>query len=105
MKSSIHTRTHAIFPARGFTLIELSIVLVIIGLIVGGVLTGKTLIDGAKKKQMHRKFEEIATAYNTFRTKYNCLPGDCARASTFGLGSNGNGNNKHEGGGDVHPLI
>lgn len=66
---------------RGFTLIELSIVLVIIGLIVGGILTGKDLIEAAQEQRMLRDLEAIKRDFNTFRLKYNCLPGDCANAS------------------------
>lgn len=84
---------------RGFTLVELSIVLVIIALIAGGVLAGRDLINAAQIRQQVKQIEEFDTATNTFRGKYNCLPGDCARASVFGFGSallggagvNGNG--------------
>lgn len=75
----------------GFTLIELSIVLVIIGLLVGGVLVGKTLIEAARLRATISQLEKIQTAVSTFRLKYNCLAGDCIRATTFGLGANGNG--------------
>jgi prepilin-type N-terminal cleavage/methylation domain-containing protein len=60
---------------RGFTLIELSIVLVVIGLLVGGVLVGQELIKA--------QIEKLNTAANTFRDKYNCIPGDCANATNF----------------------
>jgi len=77
---------------KGFTLIELSIVLVIIGLIVGGVLVGRDLIAAAKLRKDISTMEQLNTAVNTFRNKYNCLPGDCANATTFLSGAvNGNG--------------
>lgn len=75
----------------GFTILEISIVLVIIGLIVGGVLVGRDLIHAATIRSDISTITEIQTAINTFKLKYNCLPGDCANASAFGLGSNGNG--------------
>ena len=66
-----------------FTLIELSIVLVIIGLIVGGVLVGQDLIVAAKNRALLSQVEEIDTAINTFRLKYNGLPGDLNNAESF----------------------
>jgi prepilin-type N-terminal cleavage/methylation domain-containing protein len=71
----------------GFTLIELSIVLVIIGLIVGGVLVGQDLIKAAEIRATIAQIEKYNTAVNTFRNKYNGIPGDLAAASAsqFGL--------------------
>jgi len=68
---------------NGFTLIELSIVLVIIGLIVGGVLAGRELIQQAKMRKVVSEINGLTTAINVFRTKYNCIPGDCPTATTF----------------------
>ena len=70
---------------KGFTLIELSIVLVIIGLITGGVLVGRDLIEAAKIRSVISDIEQIDTAVNTFRLKYNCIPGDCKNAARFGF--------------------
>lgn len=68
---------------KGFTLIELSIVLVIIGLLVGGVLAGQTLIAAAQVRKEISKLNSISTAINTFRVKYDALPGDMANATTY----------------------
>jgi len=68
---------------KGFTLIELSIVLVIIGLIVGGVLVGRDLINAAQVRGAIRDVDKIKASINTFRVKYDCLPGDCKNATTF----------------------
>lgn len=72
----------------GFTLIELSIVLVIIGLIVGGVLVGQNLIKSAELRSTITQIESLNTSVNTFRGKFGGLPGDCNNCfSTFSLGS------------------
>lgn len=60
----------------GFTLIELSIVLVIIGLLVGGVLVGQDLIKAAELRATLSQLEKFNTAKNTFYGKYGALPGD-----------------------------
>lgn len=72
---------------KGFTLIELSIVLVIIGLIVGGVLVGQDLIRASEIRATVAQVEKYNSAVNTFRTKYNGIPGDLPQvaAGAFGL--------------------
>jgi prepilin-type N-terminal cleavage/methylation domain-containing protein len=81
----------------GFTLIELSIVLIIIGLIVGGVLVGQDLIDAAKMRAQIQQIQQYDTLVSTFRTKYDGLPGDLSRAAQFFTGSlNGDGNSRIE---------
>ena len=65
---------------RGFTLVELAIVLVIIGLIIAAVLKGQELIVSARLKSTISDISGIRSAANTFRDKYNALPGDYARA-------------------------
>ena len=68
---------------RAFTLIELSIVLVIIGLVVGGIMTGKTLIQQAEIRAAASQLQKFETAYRTFQVKYGCIMGDCANATDF----------------------
>ncbi len=68
---------------QGFTLIELSIVLVIIALLIGGILVGRDLIEAARIRAQISQIEELQTAISTFRSKYNCLPGDCVNATQF----------------------
>ncbi len=72
---------------QGFTLLELSIVLVIIGLIVGGILVGQDLIKSAELRATVGQVEKYSAAVNTFSIKFNGLPGDIAasQASAFGL--------------------
>jgi prepilin-type N-terminal cleavage/methylation domain-containing protein len=74
-------------PVSGFTLIELSIVLVIIGLIVGGVLVGQDLIRAAEIRAQISQIEKFNTAKNTFYGKFGALPGDMnyQTASAFGF--------------------
>src|ERR1700685_2558728 len=88
-------------PGRGgFTLIEMSIVLVVIGLVVGGVLVGQDLIRAAYVRAQITQIEKFNTAVNTFYGKYQALPGDMnattALANGFatrgGWGGAGDGN-------------
>lgn len=64
----------------GFTLIELSVVLVIIGLIVGGLLVGRDLIRTAGLRKIISEINTYNASVSTFRTKYDLLPGDMPRA-------------------------
>ena len=76
----------------GFTLIELSIVLVIIGLLVGGVLVGRDLIEAAKMRRQMTALEELDAAANTFKLKYGGIPGDLlySKCAAYGLPCDGN---------------
>jgi prepilin-type N-terminal cleavage/methylation domain-containing protein len=73
----------------GFTLIELSIVLVIIGLIVGGILVGQNLINAATIRAQISQIEKYNTAANTFREKYGYLPGDIPQQAVTQFGFTG----------------
>lgn len=75
------------FAKSAFTLVELAIVLVIIGLIVGGILTGQSLVKAAEINNTIARLEKTTAAAVTFRGKYGGLPGDLirARASMFGF--------------------
>ncbi len=72
----------------GFTLIELAIVLVIIGLLLGGVLKGQELINSAKVKNMANDFKNIQIQIYSYQDKFRALPGDDKAATADG---NGNG--------------
>ena len=78
--------------AQGFTLIEISIVLVIIGLLAGGVLVGKDLIHAAEVHQQVTQLREYQLAFNTFQGKYKCIPGDCENITSFFGDTDPNGN-------------
>jgi len=72
---------------QGFTLVELSIVLVIIGLIVSGILVGQDMIKAAEIRSTVSQMEGFNTAVNTFRDKYRNIPGDMVStdATRFGF--------------------
>lgn len=77
----------------GFSLVELSIVLVILGLLAGGVLTGQSLIRAAELRSVTTEYGRYTAAMNTFRDKYFALPGDMNNAASFwASAANGNGN-------------
>jgi prepilin-type N-terminal cleavage/methylation domain-containing protein len=66
-----------------FSLVELSIVLVILGLLVGGVLTGQNLIRASELRAVSTEFNQYQTAILAFRDKYMALPGDMSNATDF----------------------
>jgi prepilin-type N-terminal cleavage/methylation domain-containing protein len=76
---------------KGFTLVELSIVLVIIGLIISSVLVGQDLIRSAELRATITQYEGFNSAVATFKGKYSGLPGDVAGATNFGFTGDGNG--------------
>jgi prepilin-type N-terminal cleavage/methylation domain-containing protein len=67
--------------ARGFTLIEMSIVLVIIGLIIGGILKGQEIISTARSKAVINEVNAARAAASTYYDRYRALPGDDIRAA------------------------
>ena len=66
----------------GFTLIELAIVLVIIGLLLGGVLRGQELINSARVKSLTREFQNIQVYIYGYQDRFRALPGDDPAAVT-----------------------
>jgi prepilin-type N-terminal cleavage/methylation domain-containing protein len=66
----------------GFTLIEIAIVLLIIGLLLGGVMKGQALINSARVRAIANDLSGIEAAWVSFRDRYRALPGDFPRAST-----------------------
>ena len=68
---------------RGFSLVELSIVLVILGLLTGGILAGQSLIRASELRAVTSEYQRYVTATQTFRDKYMAIPGDMAIATRF----------------------
>jgi prepilin-type N-terminal cleavage/methylation domain-containing protein len=70
------------YRQRGFNLVELAIVLVIIGLLLGGVLKGQALVTNAKIKRASNDFNGVTAAVYTYLDRYGALPGDDNKAAT-----------------------
>jgi len=87
----------------GFTLVEIAIVLVIIGLLLGGVLKGREMITNAKIKRIENDFAGVSAAIYAYQDRYGVLPGDDPAAvsrfsGTWTAADNGNGNGNIGGG-------
>lgn len=80
MKSQIQST-----PARqsGFTLVEIAIVLVIIGLLLGGVLKGQEMIENSKVKNAVNDMNGVSAAYNSYIDRYRRIPGDDGPIATL----------------------
>ena len=89
---------------QGFTLIEIAIVLVIIGLLLGGVLKGQELITSARVRNLISQQDGIKAAFFGFQDRFRAFPGDYTAATTNIAGmstaacgaGNGNGNGQIE---------
>lgn len=68
---------------NGFTLVEMSVVLLIIGLIAGGILVGRDLVKAAELRSLISQYESYDAALYTFKNKYAALPGDMADATSL----------------------
>ncbi|MBI3188093.1 MAG: prepilin-type N-terminal cleavage/methylation domain-containing protein [Gammaproteobacteria bacterium] len=66
----------------GFTLIEIAIVMVIIGLLLGGVLKGQEMINSAKVRAVNNRVDGVAASWFAFQDRYRALPGDYTTAAT-----------------------
>jgi len=70
---------------RGFTLVEIAIVLVIIGLLLGGILKGQEMITQAKIKNVIADMSGVSAAMYGYQDRYRALPGDDKLATRWGL--------------------
>jgi prepilin-type N-terminal cleavage/methylation domain-containing protein len=80
----------------GFTLIEIAIVLVIIGLLLGGILKGQELITGAKVRNLISQVDGVKAAFFGFQDRYRAYPGDYRQAvdNISSVAGNGDGNGR-----------
>jgi len=76
---------------KGFTLVEIAIVLVIIGLLLGGILKGQEMITQAKIKNIMSDFSGISAAFHGYQDRYRALPGDDAGAAARWAGATTSG--------------
>jgi len=87
---------------KGFTLVEIAIVLVIIGLLLGGVLKGQELINSAKVKNFATDFRNIPLFIYGYQDKYKALPGDDTAANTHVTGTNATTPSSSQGNGVIN---
>lgn len=86
---------------RGFSLVEVAVVLIIIGVIVGGVMSGSNLIRQSRYKAVLTEMNDMATAIIDFQARYQYRPGDLPNAANFFAAPanvNGNGNDRWDAG-------
>jgi prepilin-type N-terminal cleavage/methylation domain-containing protein len=77
---------------KGFTLVEIAIVLVIIGLLLGGILKGQEMITQAKIKNTMADFSGISAAYHGYQDRYRAIPGDDGGATRWSGATAGDAN-------------
>ena len=75
--------TQSIKKQHGVTLVEIAIVLVVIGLLLGGILKGQELINSAKVRAMAERQTSLKTAWFAFLDRYQAMPGDYADAPKY----------------------
>lgn len=94
----------SVIRTRGFTLVEMSIVLIVISLIVAGIITGKDLVHSAELKSVITDINKIKIALNLYEDKYDAMPGDHAIATQYwpGLTNDGGGDRKIDWGVESH---
>ena len=81
----------------GFTLVEIAIVMVIIGLLLGGVLKAQEIITNARVKSLETDVTGLTAAIYSYQDRYRALPGDDIRVARFGLTTKGDGDRIIEG--------
>jgi prepilin-type N-terminal cleavage/methylation domain-containing protein len=85
-------RTNKHTGQSGFTLVEIAIVLVIVGLLLGGILKGQEMIVQAKIKNVINDFNGVTAAVNSYQDRYRALAGDDLNAAARWTGQTNSGN-------------
>jgi prepilin-type N-terminal cleavage/methylation domain-containing protein len=92
--------------AQGFTLLEFSMVLVVIGLLAGATFTGQQLITGAHTKRTVAQARDVTAAYLVYLDRYGAVPGDDPNASSrWPQAKDGNGDRRISGSFDAAPPM
>ena len=73
---------------KGFTLVEVAIVLVVIGVVIAGILIGSSLIASSQAQSFIKQNSQLDAAMRSFETKYRTVPGDSALVEPHGDGDN-----------------
>ena len=102
----MRTPRKTIAGQAGFTLVEIAIVRVIIGLLIGGVLKGQAMVHNAKTKRVVKQADELRAAVMTFFDRYGVYPGDenLAAVPAGGPDLEGNGNGQ-VGGAEIYEVF
>jgi len=90
---------------QGWTLVEIAIIMIIIGLLLGGIIKGGTLITNARIKNVETTYENLARAIHTYQERYHNLPGDDNQADTWFKDVTGEGGTQIIYNGDGDGLI
>lgn len=86
------------YSRDGFTLVELSVVIVIIGIVVGGILSAKAMVRASTLRTVAKDANMYITNIGTFRSQYRYLPGDMPTATRYwSSAANGTGDGKISG--------
>src|SRR5262245_61373867 len=97
-KHPLVTMHPTIKTTKGFTLVEIAVVIVVIGLLLGGMLRASQLTVGARVRELASQQDSIRTAYLGFYERFRALPGDYSQAigNIQAVTQNGNGNGRIE---------
>lgn len=68
---------------KGFTLIELAIVVVVLGILVTGIIGGQSLIESSKRQKIYSEFSQYRNAISAYRLEYDAMPGDHDEATDY----------------------
>lgn len=85
------SKKSALKNQSGYTLVEMSIVVAIVGLLIAGVIGGESLYQASKLRRLSTEIIQYTTAINQFKQEYNYYPGDFPNANAFWGDGNGNG--------------